>query len=87
MEKVDVYGFGHLLYEMVYMEPLNASFRENFDDCPFFELKGLFEMILTSNALKNELPTLSHLLELRLNIFVFFHSMRSFNILISQYFH
>ncbi len=63
MENVDVYGFGHMLHELAYMKPLNASFKDNFDDCPHSELKPVLEMILTSNALKNGLPTLSVLLQ------------------------
>ncbi len=66
MELVDVYGFGHVLYEMVYGQPLlTASSRQEFNDCPDREVRALLETILLTDVLnKNGPPTINQLLEL-----------------------
>ena len=62
---VDVYGFGHCLYEMVYGAPLvtDSSVRD-FNDCPNREVKGILESILLEDVLRNGIPTVNELLEL-----------------------
>jgi len=65
IELVDVYGFGHVLYEMTYGEPLlNASFKKDFSDCRFPEIKSVLDILLSEEALKNGLPTINELLEM-----------------------
>jgi PX domain-containing protein kinase-like protein len=64
MEAVDVYGFGHVLYEMIYGEPMNKSSQDSFPNCPFIEIRNILESILSSNSLKSGLPTFSQLLAL-----------------------
>jgi PX domain-containing protein kinase-like protein len=65
MENVDVYGYGHLLYEMIYGEPMNKSTQDTFPNCPFLEIRNILESILSKNALsKTGLPTISQLLAL-----------------------
>lgn len=66
MEQVDVYGFGHVLYEMVYgQQLLSFSSKSDFNDCPDREIKSILEMILATETLnKTGPPTISQLLEL-----------------------
>lgn len=49
---------------MIYGEPLNKSFQDDFQTCPYFEIKAILESILSSNALQKGLPTIAQLLEL-----------------------
>jgi len=65
LELVDVYGLGHILYELTYGEPLlTSSCRTNFSDCDNHEIKQMLEILLGENGLKSGLPTLSELLEM-----------------------
>ena len=66
MESADVYGFGHVLYEMAYGAPmLTASSKLNFHDCPVPELKDLLDILLLDDVLsKTGPPTIAHLLEM-----------------------
>jgi len=66
MELVDVYGFGHVLYEMTYGVPLlTASSKLNFHDCPIPEVKEILELILFDDVLsKKGPPTIDQLLEM-----------------------
>lgn len=65
MELFDVYGFGHILYEMVYGEPLiTASCRKDFNDCSNREIKQVLDLLLVEDVLRNGLPTINDLLEL-----------------------
>ncbi|XP_055606278.1 PX domain-containing protein kinase-like protein [Uranotaenia lowii] len=59
-EAIDVYGFGHLLYEMCMGYPLQDSYARQITDCPD-SLKSLLESILTKDACKTALPTLDQL--------------------------
>ncbi|XP_052894651.1 PX domain-containing protein kinase-like protein isoform X2 [Anopheles moucheti] len=59
-EAIDVYGFGHLLYEMCMGYPLQDSYARQISDCPD-SLKSLLESILSKDACKSSLPTLDQL--------------------------
>lgn len=59
-EAIDVYGFGHLLYEMCMGYPLQDSYARQITDCPD-SLKSLLESILLKDACKSALPTLDQL--------------------------
>lgn len=77
MELADVYGFGHILYEMVYGQPLvTSSSKSDFNDCSDHEIKSILEMILLTDVLtKSGVPTINQLLELPYN---YFFSMKNF---------
>uniref|UniRef100_U5EPX8 PX domain-containing protein kinase-like protein n=1 Tax=Corethrella appendiculata TaxID=1370023 RepID=U5EPX8_9DIPT len=59
-EAIDVYGFGHLMYEMSMGYPLQDSYAEQITDCPD-SLKSLLESILLKESCKAGLPTLEQL--------------------------
>jgi PX domain-containing protein kinase-like protein len=59
-EAVDVYGFGHLMYEMCMGFPLQDSYVRQITDCPD-SLRLLLESIVTREACKSALPTLDQL--------------------------
>lgn len=71
LELVDVYGFGHVLYEMVYGQPLlTAGSKQDFADCPDLEIKSVLDMILRADVLaKTGPPTIAQLLELPFVVF------------------
>ncbi|GLG98985.1 PX domain-containing protein kinase-like protein [Gryllus bimaculatus] len=62
LESIDVYCFGHVLYEMAFGHPLHESVCDMFPAfcCP--PLKCVLESILSSEACKAGLPTLGNLL-------------------------
>jgi PX domain-containing protein kinase-like protein len=66
LELVDVYGFGHILYEMIYGESLvMSSSRTDFADCPNEQVKKILELILLEETLnKSGPPTINELLEM-----------------------
>lgn len=62
MELIDVYSFGHLLYEMTFGSQLNAPTCDTFPaSCPA-QIRSVLESILTTEACKNGLPQISDLL-------------------------
>lgn len=60
-----MYAFGHVVYEMTFGRPLLESTFGNSSDLPLNDskLKNLLEVILSHEALKQDLPTLAQLLE------------------------
>lgn len=61
-ELIDVYSFGHLLYEMTFGHQLNRPTCDDFPQtCPP-QIRSVLESILTSEACKNGLPQVSALL-------------------------
>uniref|UniRef100_A0A1L8DK95 PX domain-containing protein kinase-like protein n=1 Tax=Nyssomyia neivai TaxID=330878 RepID=A0A1L8DK95_9DIPT len=56
-EAVDVYSFGHLLYEMTMGYPLQESVARQITDCPD-SLRQLLESLLLRDSCKNGLPSL-----------------------------
>ncbi|CAI9714841.1 domain-containing kinase isoform X1 [Octopus vulgaris] len=62
MESIEVYSFGRLLYEMAFGEQLLKATCDTFPQhCPP-DLRSVLELLLTSEACKNELPTINDLL-------------------------
>ncbi|XP_021932004.1 PX domain-containing protein kinase-like protein isoform X3 [Zootermopsis nevadensis] len=62
LEAVDVYCFGHVLYEMAFGHPLHESVCDIFpSSCPPV-LKSVLESILSTEACKGGLPTIAALL-------------------------
>ncbi len=61
-----MYGFGHVLYELVYGQALvTTSAKVDFNDCPHREMKQVLDMILVEEVLgKSGPPTINQLLEL-----------------------
>ncbi|XP_018372209.1 PREDICTED: PX domain-containing protein kinase-like protein isoform X1 [Trachymyrmex cornetzi] len=60
--QVDVYSFGHVLYEMTFGRPLLEATCSDLPQCEA-NLKNLLEVILSPEALKQDLPTVVRLLE------------------------
>lgn len=62
LQKIDVYSFGHVLYEMIFGSPLHESTCDNLpEDCPA-TLKNIISSILSSDACRTGLPTVDGLL-------------------------
>ncbi|CAG5120711.1 unnamed protein product, partial [Candidula unifasciata] len=62
LDAVDVYTFGHLMYEMVFGTQLATPTCDKFPvSCPA-EIRSVLESILTTEACKNGLPTIANLL-------------------------
>lgn len=62
LETIDVYCFGHVLYEMFMGHPLQDSQARQISNCPE-SFKQLLESILSKEACKVGLPTLDSLLQ------------------------
>ncbi|KAL9918285.1 PX domain-containing protein kinase-like protein [Glossina fuscipes fuscipes] len=60
-EAIDVYCFGHVLFEMAQGYPLQESVVRQISECPE-SLKNLLESILSRDACRTNLPTLEQLL-------------------------
>ncbi|XP_064632379.1 PX domain-containing protein kinase-like protein isoform X2 [Lineus longissimus] len=61
-ESIDVFNFGHLLYEMAFGEPLTTATLDFLPPtCPP-QLKDVLESILTPDSCKNGLPVITDLL-------------------------
>lgn len=63
MEAVDVYSFGHVLFEMAFGFPLHESVCDNLpSSCPA-QLRAVLDLILSSESCKTGLPTLQELIQ------------------------
>ncbi|XP_046745229.1 PX domain-containing protein kinase-like protein isoform X3 [Diprion similis] len=60
--QVDVYSFGHVVYEMAFGRPLLEATCSDFSHSDP-NLKNLLELILSPEALKQDLPTVAQLLD------------------------
>ncbi|ESO84344.1 hypothetical protein LOTGIDRAFT_207280 [Lottia gigantea] len=61
VELIDVYCFGHVLYEMTFGTQLNTPSCDNFPpECPA-QIRSVLESILTTEACKNGIPALADL--------------------------
>ncbi|XP_069668115.1 PX domain-containing protein kinase-like protein isoform X5 [Haliaeetus albicilla] len=66
LEGVDVHCFGHLLYEMTYGRPPDTIPVDSFPPAPSVFVVSVLESILTCEAMKNGMPTVSRLLQMPL---------------------
>ncbi|XP_038628063.1 PX domain-containing protein kinase-like protein isoform X4 [Tachyglossus aculeatus] len=62
LEGVDVHCFGHLLYEMTYGRPPDSVPVDTFPPAPSVSVVSVLESILSCEACKNGMPTVSQLL-------------------------
>ncbi|XP_037520356.1 PX domain-containing protein kinase-like protein [Rhipicephalus sanguineus] len=61
-EAVDVYSFGHMIYEMTFGRPCSSPTCDSFPaPCPP-ELRSVLEALLSAEACKNGLPSVANLL-------------------------
>ncbi|XP_051873189.1 PX domain-containing protein kinase-like protein isoform X2 [Pristis pectinata] len=63
MEAVDVYSFGHLLYEMTYGKPPDSVPVDSFPSAPSSDIVSVLQSILSAEAWKTSMPTIAQLLE------------------------
>lgn len=61
-EAMDVYSFGHMIYEMTFGRPCNTPTCDSFPaPCPP-ELRSVLEALISTEACKNGLPSVANLL-------------------------
>uniref|UniRef100_A0A4X2K160 PX domain containing serine/threonine kinase like n=1 Tax=Vombatus ursinus TaxID=29139 RepID=A0A4X2K160_VOMUR len=68
LESVDVHCFGHLLYEMTYGRPPDSVPMDTFPPAPSEAVVAVLEALLSQEACKNGMPTVSLLVSLSLLI-------------------
>ncbi|XP_053576934.1 PX domain-containing protein kinase-like protein isoform X2 [Bombina bombina] len=66
LEGIDVHCFGHLLYEMTYGRPPDSVPVDQFPPAPSFSVVPVLESILSSEACKCGMPSVSQLLQMPL---------------------
>ncbi|KAM4652832.1 PX domain-containing protein kinase-like protein isoform 2-T2 [Discoglossus pictus] len=66
LEGIDVHGFGHLLYEMTYGRPPDSIPMDQFPPAPSMSIAPVLESILSSEACKCGMPSVSQLLQMPL---------------------
>ncbi|XP_053144221.1 PX domain-containing protein kinase-like protein isoform X8 [Hemicordylus capensis] len=66
LEGVDVHCFGHLLYEMAYGRPPDSVPVDTFPPAPSMSIVTVLESVLSPEAMKNGMPTVSRLLQMPL---------------------
>ncbi|XP_033110937.1 PX domain-containing protein kinase-like protein, partial [Anneissia japonica] len=62
-EAIDVYCFGHLLFEMVFGEQLNGATKDNFPHTTPPPIKSVLESILNTESCKTKLPSIDELID------------------------
>lgn len=62
LEAIDVYCFGHTIYEMAFGSPLHESVVDTIPDIASDDLRRVLESILSADACKAGLPTIDGLL-------------------------
>ncbi|KAM9325794.1 PX domain-containing protein kinase-like protein isoform 2-T2 [Gastrophryne carolinensis] len=66
LESIDVHCFGHLLYEMTYGRPPDSIPVDQFPPAPSISVVSVLESILSCEACKSGMPSLSQLLQMPL---------------------
>ncbi|XP_008303400.1 PX domain-containing protein kinase-like protein isoform X3 [Stegastes partitus] len=62
-ESIDVFCFGHLLYEMTYGRPPDSVPVDQFPDAPYTAVVPVLQSILSTEACKSRMPTVSQLIQ------------------------
>ncbi|XP_017560301.1 PX domain-containing protein kinase-like protein isoform X1 [Pygocentrus nattereri] len=62
-ESIDVYSFGHLLYEMTYGRPPDAVPVDQYPSAPYTSVVSVLQSILSTEACKSGMPTVPQLLQ------------------------
>ncbi|MGH0164146.1 UNVERIFIED_CONTAM: hypothetical protein FKN15_046449 [Acipenser sinensis] len=65
-ESIDVYSFGHLLYEMTYGRPPDAVPVDHFPPAPSTSIISVLQSILSTEACRTGMPTVTQLLQTQL---------------------
>ncbi|KAL1007830.1 hypothetical protein UPYG_G00092200 [Umbra pygmaea] len=74
-ESIDVYSFGHLLYEMTYGRPPDAVPVDQYPPVPYTSVVSVLQSILSTDACKTGMPTVSQLMQTSLfSDVLLFHS-------------
>ncbi|XP_062316593.1 PX domain-containing protein kinase-like protein [Osmerus eperlanus] len=63
VESIDVYSFGHLLYEMMYGSPPDTVPVDQYPPAPSTSVVSVLQSILSTEACKTGMPTLAQLLQ------------------------
>ncbi|XP_059800205.1 PX domain-containing protein kinase-like protein isoform X2 [Hypanus sabinus] len=62
-EAIDVYSFGHVLYEMTYGKPPDSVPVDSFPSAPSSDIVSVLQSILSAEAWKTNMPTVAQLIE------------------------
>ncbi|XP_042372546.1 PX domain-containing protein kinase-like protein [Plectropomus leopardus] len=62
-ESIDVFCFGHLLYEMTYGRPPDSVPVDEFPSVPYTTVVSVLQSILSTEACKSGMPTVSALMQ------------------------
>ncbi|XP_057700875.1 PX domain-containing protein kinase-like protein isoform X2 [Corythoichthys intestinalis] len=62
-ESMDVFCFGHLLYEMAYGRPPESVPVDDFSDIPHLSVVSVLRSILSTEACKSGMPTVSQIIQ------------------------
>ncbi|KAL7843160.1 hypothetical protein AOLI_G00246720 [Acnodon oligacanthus] len=62
-DSIDVYSFGHLLYEMTYGRPPDAVPVDQYPSAPYTSVVSVLQSILSTEACKTGMPTVPQLLQ------------------------
>ncbi|CAJ1052023.1 PREDICTED: PX domain-containing protein kinase-like protein isoform X1 [Xyrichtys novacula] len=62
-ESIDVFSFGHLLYEMTYGRPPDSIPVDQFPPVPYTTVVSVLQSILSPEACKGKMPTVSELMQ------------------------
>lgn len=66
LESIDVHCFGHLLYEMTYGRPPDSIPVDQFPPAPSMSVVSVLESVLSCEACKSGMPSVSQLLQMPL---------------------